>query len=326
MKCYYHPDRDAVAVCSVCKKPLCNECAHNVNGKIYCPDCFKGLSLDKAARDKSLMIVAIVIVVTAAIIFAMISYRGAGRFAPPVTQQNSSQFLDERPIAGETSLNVILEFGALKTLSIKTTSSNLYSVGYPNSADLTESFSNGTLTLKEQKNVPSIISPGLNNTLELYVSNKIPVTLNIKLGAGNIQIDSLLLSSDVTTIELGAGNIKLSGGDIKNLSVKLGAGNVTIDSLFVCNSIHIQNGVGSISLDLRTISSQCDASVANGVGSIDIKVPKVKGVKASIKSTTVSQSGFNKVDNSYFNNAYNTSGAQISIDVSSVGSVTLNED
>ena len=101
---------------------------------------------------------------------------------------------------------------------------------------------------------------------------------------------------------------------------------MTIDNLFVCNSIHIQNGVGSISLDLRTISSQCDASIANGVGSIDIKVPKVKGVKASIKSTTVSQSGFNKVDNSYFNNAYSTNGAQISIDVSSVGSVTLNEN
>ncbi len=54
MKCYYHPDREAVAVCSVCGKPLCAECAHEYKGKIYCKDCLaKVKEEEKAAASKS---------------------------------------------------------------------------------------------------------------------------------------------------------------------------------------------------------------------------------------------------------------------------------
>ena len=55
MKCYYHPDREAVAVCSVCGKPLCAECAHEYKGKIYCKDCLAKVKEEekKAAASKS---------------------------------------------------------------------------------------------------------------------------------------------------------------------------------------------------------------------------------------------------------------------------------
>ncbi len=54
MKCYYHPDREAVAVCSVCGKPLCAECAHEYKGKIYCKECLaKVKEEEKAAASKS---------------------------------------------------------------------------------------------------------------------------------------------------------------------------------------------------------------------------------------------------------------------------------
>lgn len=38
MKCYYHPEKDAVAICKECGKPLCENCAHEFNGKIYCEE------------------------------------------------------------------------------------------------------------------------------------------------------------------------------------------------------------------------------------------------------------------------------------------------
>ena len=54
MKCYYHPDREAVAVCSMCGKPLCAECVHEYKGKVYCKDCLaKVKEEEKAAASKS---------------------------------------------------------------------------------------------------------------------------------------------------------------------------------------------------------------------------------------------------------------------------------
>jgi uncharacterized Zn finger protein (UPF0148 family) len=40
-KCYYHFKRDAVYTCSnpECKKPLCEDCAEKIEGKIFCPEC-----------------------------------------------------------------------------------------------------------------------------------------------------------------------------------------------------------------------------------------------------------------------------------------------
>lgn len=38
MKCYYHPDREIVAVCTECGKGLCGECASQRN-PVLCRDC-----------------------------------------------------------------------------------------------------------------------------------------------------------------------------------------------------------------------------------------------------------------------------------------------
>jgi hypothetical protein len=40
MKCYNHPDRDAVGQCSQCQKGVCSECAHDVGGATLCPTDF----------------------------------------------------------------------------------------------------------------------------------------------------------------------------------------------------------------------------------------------------------------------------------------------
>jgi uncharacterized membrane protein len=36
MKCFYHPDADAVAICKNCNKGLCSECAVDVGNGIAC--------------------------------------------------------------------------------------------------------------------------------------------------------------------------------------------------------------------------------------------------------------------------------------------------
>ena len=38
MVCLKHPDRNTTTVCAACGKPLCDECAMDFNGRIYCSD------------------------------------------------------------------------------------------------------------------------------------------------------------------------------------------------------------------------------------------------------------------------------------------------
>lgn len=39
MKCSYHSNVEFQEICTTCRKPLCNECAHKIKGKPYCQDC-----------------------------------------------------------------------------------------------------------------------------------------------------------------------------------------------------------------------------------------------------------------------------------------------
>ena len=55
MKCAYHPDRDAVAVCVSCGAGLCPDCRNREDGKYYCDECVKTheplrVSPEKAGR------------------------------------------------------------------------------------------------------------------------------------------------------------------------------------------------------------------------------------------------------------------------------------
>jgi hypothetical protein len=46
MYCYVHPDRDPVGTCTACGRPICRECAVEMQNKLVCREC---LSLGKVA-------------------------------------------------------------------------------------------------------------------------------------------------------------------------------------------------------------------------------------------------------------------------------------
>lgn len=41
MKCFNHPDVEAVGVCVRCGKAVCKECQRIAEGKVFCPSCFE---------------------------------------------------------------------------------------------------------------------------------------------------------------------------------------------------------------------------------------------------------------------------------------------
>jgi uncharacterized membrane protein HdeD (DUF308 family) len=47
MKCYYHPEVDAVATCMSCGKAICQSCAVDVTGKVYCQQCLASGTIAK---------------------------------------------------------------------------------------------------------------------------------------------------------------------------------------------------------------------------------------------------------------------------------------
>ncbi len=83
MKCFNHPQADAVAQCSQCHKGICSGCAHDAEGATFCTSCFEtGLRAEIAHAKTSSTAVWVftgVITVFAAIAaFGSISQSGAG--------------------------------------------------------------------------------------------------------------------------------------------------------------------------------------------------------------------------------------------------------
>ena len=46
MKCYRHPERDAVAFCVVCGNPICDECRNVIGGRNFCTVCREEFPFD----------------------------------------------------------------------------------------------------------------------------------------------------------------------------------------------------------------------------------------------------------------------------------------
>ena len=48
MKCFYHPKKDAVGMCSNCNKGVCTECAREIDGLVYCKICYQKIKKEEA--------------------------------------------------------------------------------------------------------------------------------------------------------------------------------------------------------------------------------------------------------------------------------------
>lgn len=53
MNCQNHPDREAVAACSVCGKVICEECRLKIANKNYCQDCADALITTATEKDET---------------------------------------------------------------------------------------------------------------------------------------------------------------------------------------------------------------------------------------------------------------------------------
>ncbi len=88
MKCYHHPDRDAVAVCTECGRGLCKECA-SFYAKPLCSEC----AVSKALRIKQNLEKACLLFAALTVMFLIVIVTSYAPEVPPVHVLVSALFL-----------------------------------------------------------------------------------------------------------------------------------------------------------------------------------------------------------------------------------------
>ena len=71
MKCFYHHDKDAHAICKNCGKAICSDCSITRKDEAYWPDCFSNLIAYHEKNLSKMRMIYIVGIITAAVVFFM---------------------------------------------------------------------------------------------------------------------------------------------------------------------------------------------------------------------------------------------------------------
>jgi len=53
MKCFYHPEKDAVGTCSQCGKAACRDCIEDVGGALLCKTCMGAVIRDRQQEQQA---------------------------------------------------------------------------------------------------------------------------------------------------------------------------------------------------------------------------------------------------------------------------------
>ncbi len=126
------------------------------------------------------------------------------------------------------------------------------------------------------------------NRWDLRLSDKVPLDLRVKLGAGE-------------------GVLKLSGTDLRRLEIEVGAGEVQVDL------------TGAWDHDL-------EAEIRGGVGEATVRLPREVGVRAQASGGLgeIKVEGLRKEGGYYVNDAYGKSNVHLRINVSGgIGQINL---
>jgi len=170
---------------------------------------------------------------------------------------------------------------------------------------------------------PKVRNPGVKtgwpsyvNEWHLGLAKDLPMRLDVKLGAGNGDLDLRGVDVSGVTVDMGAGDLDLDlrGVDASDLTIKMGAGDLMLDL------------AGQRVADL-------DVTIAAGIGAIEVNLPKDIGVRVAKRGGGVGNwddwkaSGFRRDGSVWVNSAWGSGGPSIEVTIESgVGSVVLKTD
>ncbi len=170
--------------------------------------------------------------------------------------------------------------------------------------------SNGRLNITQpDSEFAGIPDSDIVNKWELQLNNDIPMEIDVKLGAGENNLDLRSLNLERLSVESGAGSSTISLGDSP------------------LRIVDIQAGVGEMNLDLSgSWEEDANITIETGFGDTSIVVPSDVGViiHADLGIGDLDANGFRVQGDNYVNDAYGESSTTLSIDLQGgAGGITL---
>lgn len=166
----------------------------------------------------------------------------------------------------------------------------------------------GRLLVRQPSNTKTF-SGNYRNDWDVRLSSTTPIDLEVKGGAGDIDLD-------------------LSDTMVHTLTVDAGASSTTVKaSPDTMTSLNVKAGVGEVILDLTGAwKNSADVHVDGGVGSIRLVVPENVGVSINAQRGlgSISANGFSRNGSTYRNAVWGTTDVTLTVDLKvGVGSVTI---
>jgi len=182
-----------------------------------------------------------------------------------------------------------------------------------------------------------IPSGSIKNRWELEFSPEVPLTMDVRVGAGEGEFDLTDLRISGLDVVVGAGDYALRFDEpnpvaMDHLALDAGASKVEIVGVGHASpeTMRIRGGVGEISLDLTgdwTRSSEI--KVRAGAGALILRLPKDVGVEVETSGglTNVEAFGLRQMGGTYTNDAFGETEIELRISVTTgVGNVRLIEE
>lgn len=147
------------------------------------------------------------------------------------------------------------------------------------------------------------------------LTGRIPISLDIQLGAGKGNFDFTGLKLKDLDISTGASSVtimfnKLNQQTIENINIETGVSRFKAYNLSNANfnKLKFSGGIGSYELDFSgELNKEVDVDIEIGLGSITILIPKYVGAKVYYEKNWISNVDLDKDFDEEQNNEYETS-------------------
>jgi len=200
------------------------------------------------------------------------------------------------------------------------------------------SYEGDTLTIEQGATQEDwgIPTGNIRNEWELEFSPEVPLEMDLKIGAGDGELDFTGLQLTQLDVDMGAGDFQVrfdepNGARMSQLTLDTGASKLDVVGIGYAGpeQMNVQGGVGDIVLDFTGAwPRSSDVKVTSGVGSLTLRLPDDVGVRVKTEGglTNVETSGLRRTGDAYVNDAFGETELELQIQITTgVGNIRLIE-
>jgi len=244
------------------------------------------------------------------------------------------------PLAGEESVEVDIEFGAGELEVTAGSDDELLSGRFSYNVSAWEPdvrYESGELSIQQGRtNSIPLGESSIINEWQLAFSPKVPLEINVRIGAGEGSFDLTGLHLEEFDVDMGAGTLEIrfeepNPSEMRRLTIDAGAGELRVSGIGHAGPerVRVQGGAGDLRLDFTgDWRRSSDVSITAGVGQITLVLPAGVGVRVEKRGglTTVEAPDFRRLGDAFVNEAYGVAEIELRIEVTAgLGSIELIE-